>query len=259
VIAHWDDVPPEQDLAEAAGAIAVSVRRIQLRPGEHAQLPRRATEDVLFVVSGGTDDLRAGDCVVYPVPHEQPTLRAGDDGATALLFATPAEPPPFHSGAPEPPRTINLADAESEYGGDVGRWVRFARQAGAQHAGVNYGRLEPGHEGADPHCHSADEELFVILDGGATFELWPSPVPAADGVQREQLEVRAGHVISRPPSTGISHSLRAGDEGVSFLVYGTRRPNDVCYYPRSNKIYWRGVGLISRLEPFDYEDGEPED
>ena len=30
-----------------------------------------------------------------------------------------------------------------------------------------------------------------------------------------------------------------------------------CYYPRSNKIYYRGVGLIARLEDLDYDDGEP--
>ena len=44
---------------------------------------------------------------------------------------------------------------------------------------------------------------------------------------------------------------------MTFLAYGTRRPNDVCYYPRSNKIFWRGLGLIARLEPLDYDDGEP--
>jgi hypothetical protein len=44
-----------------------------------------------------------------------------------------------------------------------------------------------------------------------------------------------------------------------FLVYGTREPNDVCYHPRSNRIYWRGVGLITNLEPLGYDDGEPEE
>ena len=44
-----------------------------------------------------------------------------------------------------------------------------------------------------------------------------------------------------------------------MLVYGTRRPNDICYYPRSRKLYWRGVGLIGRVEPLDYHDGEPPD
>jgi uncharacterized cupin superfamily protein len=260
VIVHWDEVAADADLAQAAGAVAVSLRRIELAPGEHTELPQRATEDVIYVVAGSGDGLRAGDCIVYGVPHDAPTLRAGDDGLTALLFATPAEPPPFHTGAPEPPRTLNLADADSAYEGDAGRWVLLARQAGAQHAGVNYGRLEAGNDGAPPHCHSADEELFVFLDGSATFELWPSPLRVLeDKAERETLEVRAGHVIARPPSTGVSHSLRAGDQGASFLVYGTRRPNDVCYYPRSNKIYWRGLGLIARLEPLAYGDGEPED
>ena len=141
---HWDEVDADDDLAQAAGAIDVGVRRLVVGAGHEEQLPPRATEDVLYVVTGGTDDLRAGDCVVYPVPHEPATLRAGGDGLTALLFSTPAQPSPFRSSASEPPRTINVAAAESEYEGDVGRWVRLARQAGAVHAGVNYGRLEAG-------------------------------------------------------------------------------------------------------------------
>jgi uncharacterized cupin superfamily protein len=260
LIAHWDEVASDGDLAQAAGAIAVSLRRIELAPSEEVQLPDRRTEDVLFVVSGGTNEFRAGDCVVYPVPHERATLRAGDDGMTALLFATPAEPPPFHPGEPEAPRRINLDEAESAFEGDAGRWVLLARQAGAVHAGVNFGRLEAGHDGAPPHCHSADEELFVFLEGGSTFDLWPPPLRVLDQqAEKESLQVRAGHVVSRPPSTGVSHHLRANEAGVTFLVYGTRRPNDVCYYPRSNKIYWRGLGLITRLEPLTYSDGEPED
>src|SRR5947207_14198408 len=86
---------------QRACAVAVSLRRIELAPGEQVELPHRRTEDVLYVVAGGGDGLRAGDCVVYPVPHEAPTLRAGDEGLKALLFATPAEPPPFqprHAG-----------------------------------------------------------------------------------------------------------------------------------------------------------------
>jgi uncharacterized cupin superfamily protein len=259
LIAHWDDVPPDHDLAQAAGAIAVSLRRIELAAGEVAQLPQRQTEDVLFVVSGGTDKLRAGDCVVYPLPREAPTLRAGAQGLTALFYGTPVQPPPFQLEMPEP-QAVNVEDARAEYEGDAGRWVALARQAGAQHAGVNYGRLEAGNEGAPPHCHSADEELFVFLEGDATFELWPSPLNVLEqNAEKETVDVHAGNVVSRPPGSGVSHSLRAGPAGVTFLVYGTRRPNDVCYYPRTNKIYWRGLGLIARLEPLRYDDGEPED
>ena len=68
--------------------------------------------------------------------------------------------------------------------------------------------------------------------------------------------MRAGHVISRPAATGVAHQLRAGPDGLVFLAYGTREPNDICWYPRSRKISWRGVGVIARVEPLDYWDGE---
>jgi hypothetical protein len=29
--------------------------------------------------------------------------------------------------------------------------------------------------------------------------------------------------------------------------------------PAPEEISWRGLGLIARLEPLDYDDGEPED
>ncbi len=97
-----------------------------------------------------------------------------------------------------------------------------------------------------------------MLEGSGTLELWPSPVQAEDGREIERQAVRAGHAISRPPSTGLSHHFIAGEGGMTFLAYGTREPNDVCYYPRSNKIYWRGLGVIARLEHLSYDDGEPE-
>jgi uncharacterized cupin superfamily protein len=46
---------------------------------------------------------------------------------------------------------------------------------------------------------------------------------------------------------------------MTLLVYGTRKPNDIVYYPRSNKIFWRGIGVIARIEHVDYRDGERPD
>jgi uncharacterized cupin superfamily protein len=44
---------------------------------------------------------------------------------------------------------------------------------------------------------------------------------------------------------------------MSLLLYGTRDPSDVCFYPRSGKVFFRGVGLVVRLgESVDYWDGE---
>ena len=36
---------------------------------------------------------------------------------------------------------------------------------------------------------------------------------------------------------------------MTILVYGTREPNDICYYPRSGRVVLRGVGVVGRFEP----------
>ena len=66
-------------------------------------------------------------------------------------------------------------------------------------------------------------------------------------------------VAARPPMTRIAHAFQAGPSGMTMLIYGTRRPNDAVWYPRSNKIFWRGLGVIGRIEALDYWDGEPTD
>jgi uncharacterized cupin superfamily protein len=55
--------------------------------------------------------------------------------------------------------------------------------------------------------------------------------------------VRSGDVVARPPSTGVAHSLRAGDAGLTYLVYGTREPGDSVYYPQSGQVRLRGLGV----------------
>jgi uncharacterized cupin superfamily protein len=99
----------------------------------------------------------------------------------------------------------------------------------------------------------------VILEGEGLLELWPSPLAAARGAKREDIPIRAGHIVARPPGTRIGHAFRAGESGLTMLIYGTRHPNDMAYFPRSNKIYWRGLGVIGRIEALDYYDGEPDE
>jgi uncharacterized cupin superfamily protein len=128
--------------------------------------------------------------------------------------------------------------------------------AGCDQAGLNWIRRPAGKRGSVPHCHSAESEAFVILEGSGTLELWPTPRLATQGTAVESHALRPGHVVARPPGTRVGHSVKAGDEGITYLVYGTRDPNDICYYPRSNKIAFRGVGVLTRLENLDYWDGE---
>jgi uncharacterized cupin superfamily protein len=124
----------------------------------------------------------------------------------------------------------------------------LGRTAGSERTGLCHVALEPGKKGAPHHCHSAEEEIFVVLEGGGTLYLGDDEAP-----------VRAGHVVGRPPGTGVAHSFRAGDNGLTYLAYGTREPNDIAYYPNSNKVNFRGIKLIGRIERLDYWDGEPED
>jgi uncharacterized cupin superfamily protein len=231
-----------------------------------------------------------GDCIVHRV-RELHALRADHGGLDVLAFGTRGRTEVGHlpragvgwiggtwtdvgggghpwereaaAGEPEVPEpgerpdtVVNVADVD---GGDnpAGSWRLLARNGGAELTGLNWGHLNAGEEGAPPHCHSADEELFVVLEGDGVLELWPSPQQVRAGKEKETVELRAGHVLSRPASTGISHAFRAGEAGMTFLAYGTRNANDVCYYPRSNKIFFRGLGLIARLEDLDYDDGEP--
>jgi uncharacterized cupin superfamily protein len=260
-------------------------------------LHRQTAEEEIFFVLGGSGiclladgafEVRRGDCIVHRV-RELHTLRAGDEGLDVLGFGTRAQTEAAYLpragvswlggswveagsgdhpwereaavGEPEvaelgarPASVVHLDDVDGKYGGTS---LPLARTAGADLTGLNWVQLPAGEEGAPPHLHSADEEIFVVLDGAGTLELWPSPQRARAGVAYEEEPIRAGHVISRPASSGIAHGFRAGEGGMTFLAYGTRNANDVCYYPRSNKIYFRGLGLIARLDDLEYADGEP--
>ena len=44
---------------------------------------------------------------------------------------------------------------------------------------------------------------------------------------------------------------------MTLLMYGPREPGEVCFYPRSRKVYFVGLGLITRVgEQLDYWEGE---
>ena len=259
--------------------------RIQIEPGRwstpaHVELDE---EEIFFVLAGSgsswqggkTYEVRAGDCIVHLVATEVHTLYAGEDGLDVLAFGertnatatylprakvlrmgptvdasrgphpwereAAAGPPDLSEPSRRPTNIVNVDDVP-------GSWKLLAKQAGSVRTGLNLAIGEPGEDG-EPHCHSADEEIFVVLSGSGRLELWPAPQRAKHGAEREDHPLRPGDVISRPPGTGIAHDFVAGDDGLTYLAYGTRRPDDVCYYPRDNQVYFRGLGLLTELKP----------
>ena len=188
--------------------------------------------------------MRAGDTIVQLADTAEHTLRAGPDGLDVLVFGTrhPVEfgwlprskalrlgypwvegrtdnpwdieeqvgELEFAEPGERPPNVVNVDDLEADEDGDK----ELADSAGSVHAGLNYNRRGPGRASSPPHNHSEEEEVFVILEGGGTLELWPAPIMLERGLaEREDHEVRAGHVIARPPGSRIGHRLLAGPTG----------------------------------------------
>ena len=135
-----------------------------------------------------------------------------------------------------PANVVNRDDVEGSYERQVAP-ARARRRRGADAASTGASSTSAT-RARRRTVHSADEEIFVVLEGEGILELWPTPQRAREGVEYEEHPIRAGHVISRPAGSGIAHGLRASEPGMTYLAYGTRRPEDTCYYPRSNKIYF---------------------
>jgi uncharacterized cupin superfamily protein len=238
-------------------------------------------------------DVRPGDCVIHRADEHEHTFVGGPDGLEYLVFATnyatelgwlprsrairlgwpwvegrtddpwdvEASVPPLELGdpAPRPDNIVNIDEVGREtWGGDSVATAMLATRERSVQAGLHWERIAPGRRGAPPHCHSEEEEVFVILDGECTLELWPSPVLASRGEVYSEVPLRPGHLVARPPGTKMAHSFLAGDGGVTMLIYGTRKPNDMAWYPRSSKISWRGLGVIGRIEALESSDGEPD-
>lgn len=236
--------------------------------------------------------VRPGDCLVHLALGHAHTIQADPDGLELLAFGqrhyaantllpradvswlgptwvrrgvpddhpwkreAEAGPPEVRELLPRPDRIVNVDDVEpSDFGRGSVRavWRDLGAAAGSLRTGLMHVSVAPGALMAPPHSHSGEEEIFVVLDGAGTFELWPSPRYGGD---LEEHPVRAGSTIARPAGTTRPHALRAGPGGVTVLAYGTRDPNDICFYPRSGKISIRGVGVIGRIEPLDYWEGE---
>ena len=193
-------------------------RRRRLRPGRG----RRARG---YAVA-------AGDCLVHRALEHAHTLQGGPNGIDVLAFGqrsyaantllpragvswlgstwvlqgapddhpwareAAAGPPEVGELLPHPERIVNVADVpvRERHRTTVGSdWRDLGRAAGSERTGLRHVTVAPGKLSDPPHCHSAEEEIFVVLDGEGTLELLPGARTAGGRRRAVDARVRAGH------------------------------------------------------------------
>lgn len=279
-------------LGAAAGTVRVGLSQWELPPGARSTPVHvhADEEEICYVLSGSglswqdgkTYPIQAGDCIVHRIQAEAHTVIAGDSGLTYLMFGegsetnltwlprpkmmwaasrwipTDGQHPfkaeveagplelPDEPEAQRPATIVTLDDCEADdeqRDGYKGLERKLAAAGGAVRSGLRHVILRPGQVSCPPHWHTVEEEIFYVLGGSGQALLGD-----------DRLDIQRGSVLVRPPGSGVAHALRAGDDGMTYLVYGTRVPADICFYPRSNKV--NIMGVLFEVTPVDYWVGE---
>lgn len=148
---------------------------------------------------------------------------------------------------------INLDEIAPDVFSDVGgKYGATAYEAGwpigARKLGYIFVTLKPGERLCPMHSHLLEEEMFLVWDGTPTIR-----------TPRGDYACRKGDVVCFPVGdVGLHQLLNASDAPCTVFLLGNSDPNEVAYYPDSDKVLVRGRNrLIVRANPrLDYYDGE---
>jgi uncharacterized cupin superfamily protein len=271
--ADWDF------LGAAAGCDAVGVRRIRIWSGRQST-PVHAhfgEEELFYVLRGsgfswqedGVYEIAAGDAILHPDGGPAHTVVAGPDGIDVLAFGDnlrheavrfPRIGAAWIGGMVLDTHAVNQFHLEAQRAGPVvvpdepdarpatvARVVDVEASDGVRDVGAALGarrtrlrlvELSPARESAAPVCHSSEERLFVVLEGDGRLVL--------DGGEHP---VRTGSLVARRAGTGVAHSFRAGERGLTLLEYGDRQPGDLRYHPRTGMVEAPGLGVSWTAAP----------
>lgn len=159
---------------------------------------------------------------------------------------------------------VNIADLEMRESKKGSRFEakmgRIGRVTGMKDLGAQYIEVPAGKSAYPFHSHRNNEEMFVILEGSATYR---------SGTQT--WAIGAGDVIAAPAGdASTAHQITNTSGGVlRYLAISTRHDPDICEYPDSGKFMVAsgvpaGGGMVDadfklcgREKPLlDYWDGE---
>jgi uncharacterized cupin superfamily protein len=234
------------DVGSAASRIAAGERAMPVHVhADEEELFYVLDGEGLSWQDGRAYPVHAGDCILHRPGADPHTILGAGDGLDVLAFSNGSDtgltwlprarawwngphwlphdgPNPFEAEeaasrleVPEPeterPPTIVALDhvpaEDFTGGGDVVAVRRDLGDAlGSRRTGVGHLTVAAGSLSSPPHCHAAEEELFVVLDGDGTLLLGDEEHP-----------VRAGSIVARPPGTGVPHAFRAGDAPLTML------------------------------------------
>jgi mannose-6-phosphate isomerase-like protein (cupin superfamily) len=118
---------------------------------------------------------------------------------------------------PDAPYTlVNLKEVDDkapQFGFAPNLESRFARQSlGLQQSGIAHFKIAPNFRIPFGHCHSEQEEIYVVLSGGCRLKL-----------DDEVLDLRALDAVRISPGTW--RNLEGGPEGTEVLAFGAAEDN----------------------------------
>ncbi|HET9103007.1 MAG TPA: cupin domain-containing protein [Solirubrobacteraceae bacterium] len=262
-------------IGAAAGCTEIGVSIYRVHAGAR-QMPVHVhgdEEEIFHVLAGAglslqgdtACEVEVGDTIVHRAGGAPHTFLAGPDGLELIACASgsdshltylprpkvmwagprwipPDGPSPFRAeaacGRLEPPpagerpaNVVALAAVAAE--SSPGRRVRpLGAAAGAIKSRLSHVTVDPGQPAAARHVHSLEEEFVFVLAGAGTLRLGGDEQPLV-----------AGDAVARPPSSGVAHAVTAGPEGMTMLLYGSRRPGDAIYFPERGQVWIPGLGV----------------
>lgn len=130
---------------------------------------------------------------------------------------------------PAPP-ILNLNDVElkvQKHGATFeARLGAIANRLGAKKLGYRLVVVPPGKKAWPYHCHHANEEMFLILEGEGTLRYAGAAY-----------SIHSGDVICTLPGPDTAHQIiNTSSSDLRYLAVSTMEEPDVMEYPDSNKI-----------------------